>query len=104
MTTESILQTCLELGIELSLKGDAADRLQVDAPKGALSPSLRELLVANKSELIAFSQVPTASSRRRSLGADETVAEHLNQQVEYRGYTLMFEQPQNTPPQLIHRR
>ena len=31
MSVDSIMQTCAELGIKLTLKGDDNDRLQVDA-------------------------------------------------------------------------
>jgi hypothetical protein len=54
MTIESLMQTCAELGIKLALKGDYSDRLQVDAPKGALTPELREALTSQKPAVIAF--------------------------------------------------
>lgn len=54
MTVDSLFQTCEALGIKLTLKDDGSDRLVVDAPKGALTPSLREELSARKPQLIAF--------------------------------------------------
>jgi len=73
MTIESLLQTCAELGIKLALKGDASDRLQVDAPKGALTASLREDLVAHKTELIAFLKSQNVSHPTQAQDPDETV-------------------------------
>ena len=54
MTGESLMRLCAELGIKLTLKGENNDRLQVDAPKGAMTSSLREALAARKPELIAI--------------------------------------------------
>ncbi len=54
MTIDSLFQTCEALGIKLALKGDGSDRLVVDAPKGALTPSLRDELAARKPQLISF--------------------------------------------------
>ncbi len=54
MTIDSLIQTCEALGIKLALKSDGSDRLVVDAPKGALTPSLRDELAARKPQLIAF--------------------------------------------------
>ena len=54
MTGESLMRLCAELGIKLTLTGDNNDRLQVDAPKGAMTSSLREALAARKPELIAI--------------------------------------------------
>src|ERR1044072_6133583 len=51
----------MELGIRLALKGEANDRLQVDAPKGALNSELRDLLTANKSDLIAALRAQAAA-------------------------------------------
>src|ERR1700716_2055264 len=53
MTVDSLMQTCEELGIKLALKADDNSRLQVDAPKGALTASLRDALAAHKPELIS---------------------------------------------------
>src|SRR6267143_6715618 len=54
MTAESLMQLCAQLGIKLALKGDDSDRLQVDAPKGALTASLRDALAANKADLLVL--------------------------------------------------
>src|SRR5882762_10401571 len=53
MSVESLIQLCTQCGIKLALSADGSDRLVVDAPKGALTPSLREALAAQKPELIA---------------------------------------------------
>jgi hypothetical protein len=54
MSVESLMHTCAELGIRLALKGDDNDRLQVDAPKGALTASIREGLTAHKADVISL--------------------------------------------------
>jgi len=46
------LQIYAELGIKLALKDN--DPLQVDSPKGALTTSLRDALIAHKPDLIAI--------------------------------------------------
>src|SRR5882762_8732321 len=53
MSVESLIQLCAQHGIKLALSPDGSERLVVDAPKGALTPSLREALTAQKPELIA---------------------------------------------------
>src|SRR5436190_1447848 len=53
MSVEFLLQLCAQHGIKLTLSSDGSDRLMVDAPKGSLTPSLREALTANKPQLIA---------------------------------------------------
>src|SRR6266550_1873251 len=62
MTVDSLMQTCEALGIKLALKADGSDRLVVDAPKGALTPSLRDELAARKPQLIAFLKTRTLSA------------------------------------------
>src|SRR5262245_13160571 len=52
MNVEFLLQLCAQHGIRLMVSGDGSDRLVVDAPKGSLTPALREALAANKSLLI----------------------------------------------------
>ena len=44
MSAESLMRICDELGIKLALKGYNSDRLEVDAPKGVVTASLRELI------------------------------------------------------------
>ena len=61
MSVNVVMEKCMELGIRLALKGEANDRLQVDAPKGALSAELRDLLTANKSDLIAALKAQAAA-------------------------------------------
>src|SRR5438034_160871 len=53
MMIDSLIEKCNRLGIRLTLTGEGGDRLKVDAPKGALSASLREALSANKTDLVA---------------------------------------------------
>src|SRR6266850_598763 len=52
MSVEFLLQLCAQHGIKLTLSSDGSDRLLVDAPKGSLTPSLREALTASKAQLI----------------------------------------------------
>ena len=54
MNVESLIQTCEALGVKIALKADGSDRLVIDAPKGALTPSLRDQLAAGKPQLIDF--------------------------------------------------
>src|SRR4029079_16033244 len=61
MSVNVVMEKCMELGIRLALKGEANDRLQVDAPKGALSAELRDQLTANKSVLIAALRAQAAA-------------------------------------------
>ena len=49
--TVELLAQMKALGIELSAEGD---KLRVDAPKGVLSPSIRELLSGRKAEILQF--------------------------------------------------
>src|SRR5882724_2694571 len=86
MTVDSIIQTCEALGIKLSLKDDGSDRLVVDAPKGALTPSLRDELAARKPQLIAFlknrnqsaSQTQTSTPHRSDFVKGRAPASHTN--------------------------
>ena len=77
MSVDSIMQTCAELGIKLTLKGDDNDRLQVDAPKGALTAPIREALAAHKTGIVAalkLKQISRQAQRRTfSEDPDETV-------------------------------
>src|SRR4051812_22546231 len=63
MSVEFLLQLCAQHGIKLTLAGDGSDRLIVDAPKGSLTPSLREALTANKADLIAALKAQAAQSK-----------------------------------------
>ena len=76
MTAQSLMQTCAELGIKLALSEEDESRLRVDAPKGSLTPALRDALAAHKSELITAlkSQQAHATVAEDSvLHPDETV-------------------------------
>jgi hypothetical protein len=104
MSAESIMQTCAELGIKLALKGDASDRLQVDAPKGALTAPIREALAANKSDIVAALKSKQNSQQSQAQDvlqdADETVtrtaASTTASSPEVR--PLILEQPLTNPP------
>ncbi len=72
MTIESLIAACAELGIKLELAGDDNDRLKVDAPKGALTPAMRDVLTASKPDLIAFLRNQQAPAEL-SEGETETV-------------------------------
>ena len=65
MSVDFLIQLCAHHGIKLALSADGSNRLLVDAPKGALTSSLREALTAHKSELIAAlkTQKQTESQR-----------------------------------------
>ena len=78
MNVESLVNMCAELGIKLALKGDDNDRLQVDAPKGAMTVGLRKSLVDQKADLIAFlkTKQPVSGQVKPSVSSedpDETV-------------------------------
>jgi hypothetical protein len=86
MTVDSLVQTCEALGIKLALKADGSDRLIVDAPKGALTPSLRDELTARKPQLIAFlkkknqsvSQTQASTSQNSETAEGRAPASHTN--------------------------
>ena len=50
MTARNLLAQLREKGIEIKTSG--ADRLVIDAPKGAITPELRSALSAHKVELL----------------------------------------------------
>ncbi len=50
MTAHELLATCRQAGIVLRARGDA---LEVDAPRGVLTPELRAALVHHKPDLLA---------------------------------------------------
>jgi hypothetical protein len=72
MTVDSLIQTCEALGIKLALKGGDSDRLVVDAPKGALTPSLRDELTARKPQLIAFLKQRNQSASQTQASTSQT--------------------------------
>src|SRR5258708_29490313 len=75
MSVESLIQLCSQYGIKLSLSGDGSERLLVDAPKGALTPSLREALTANKAELIVA--LRTRAKAESSTDTDTQTVTHV---------------------------
>ena len=74
MKLESLMQQCEELGIKLALKGDDNDRLQVDAPKGALSAPLREALSANKANIITALKLKAANQQSKVNAESDSAA------------------------------
>lgn len=50
MTADRLLTTCRQAGITLAAAGD---NLDVDAPKGSITPEIRAALLAQKWELLA---------------------------------------------------
>ena len=98
MSVESIMQTCAELGIKLTLKGDD-DRLQVDAPKGALTAPIREALAAHKTDIVAALKLKQVSpqSQTFSQDPDETVTRRpVANSTE--ATPLILEPPSTNPP------
>ena len=100
MSAESIMQTCAELGIKLTLKGDD-DRLQVDAPKGALTAPIREALAAHKSDIVAVLKLKQVSAQSQS----QTFSQDSDETVTRRPVAnspeatpLILEQPSTNPP------
>ncbi len=107
MTIESLMQTCSELGIKLTLKGDDSDRLQVDAPKGALTAELREALTAQKPAVIAFlKEQASRQAHGPNFGHDsevtETRAPASTTRYSPEATALIREQSVTTPPQFRH--
>src|SRR3989454_5558920 len=84
MNVEFLIQLCEKHGIKLTLSTDGSDRLLVDAPKGALTPSLREALTAHKLELITAlkTQKRTQSSTHDESQTETTVKTNLSSQTE----------------------
>ena len=104
MTAHSLMQMCAQLGIKLSLKGDNSDRLQVDAPKGALTASLRDALAANKADLLVLlksKQQPSYPPQASTLEHDSEVTRSRVPAIT-RGNSpeatpLIFDQPFSRP-------
>jgi hypothetical protein len=61
MSAAELLRECEALGIQLSPKGDGT--LHVTAPAGALTPDLRERLVAAKPQILALLEEEEAQAR-----------------------------------------
>src|SRR5215510_3765263 len=55
MTPRELLVQLREKGVELKSNGD---RLVIDAPKGAITPDMRDALAANKAELLKILNTP----------------------------------------------
>ena len=104
MNAELIMKTCADLGIKLALKGDDNDRLQVDAPKGALTASIREALAAHKTELVAALKLKQVSQQplpqTPSQDSDQTITRiPARPTPNYPEATpLILEQPATNPP------
>ena len=105
MTAASLMQMCAELGIKLELKGDDNNRLQVDAPKGALTAALRDALAAHKPELIAILKTRQEASRPTQTSTFEQDSEVTESRVPTsttgnspEATPLILEQPLTNPP------
>lgn len=78
MSARSLLSLLREKGVEVKTSG--ADRLVIDAPKGAITPELRSELAANKADLLRILQSEQPSARtsiepgRLSMSALEAVS------------------------------
>ena len=60
MSARELLVQLREKGVEVKANGD---RLVIDAPRGTITPDLREALSANKAELL---QILTAPPHRKN--------------------------------------
>ena len=58
MTARNLLTLLREKGVQIRTSG--ADRLVIDAPKGTITPQLREELAANKADLLRILQTEVA--------------------------------------------
>ena len=58
MTARNLLTLLREKGVEIRTSG--ADRIVIDAPKGTITPQLREELAANKADLLRILQTEVA--------------------------------------------
>src|SRR6266545_3380157 len=104
MSLESLLRIYAELGIKLALKDN--DRLQVDSPKGALTASLRDALIAHKPDLIATlkarqkqeSSPPQALSFADDSEFTESRPPARPPQISSEATSLIREQPVTTTP------
>ena len=60
MTPRELLVQLREKGVEIKSNGD---RLVIDAPKGAITPDVRDALAANKAELLKILNTPPPTER-----------------------------------------
>ena len=60
MTPRELLVQLREQGVEIKSNGD---RLLIDAPKGAITPDVRDALAANKAELLKILNTPPPTER-----------------------------------------
>src|SRR4051812_45611488 len=73
MTASVLLTELHDRGVGLTLTGD--DRLKIDAPKGAVTPELRNALVANKNELIAILQQQAVEVEEKATPVEKALDE-----------------------------
>ena len=71
MTARNLLTLLREKGVEIRTSG--ADRIVIDAPKGTITPQLRDELAANKADLLRILHTEQMASHSQSL-ATETPA------------------------------
>ena len=60
MSPRELLVQLREKGVEIKSNGD---RLLIDAPKGAITPDLRDALAANKAELLRILNTPAPGDK-----------------------------------------
>ena len=74
MSARELLLQLREKGVEVKANGD---RLVIDAPRGAITPDLRDALSANKAELLQILTAPPierTAPRPEPVSAQEPVA------------------------------
>jgi hypothetical protein len=71
MTPRELLVQLREKGVEIKSNGD---RLVIDAPKGAITPDLRDALAANKAELLKILNTPAPGEKSATATVEKPVA------------------------------
>ena len=71
MTPRELLVQLREKGVEIKSNGD---RLLIDAPKGAITPDLRDALAANKAEILKILNTPPPGEKFSAAAIEESVA------------------------------
>ena len=86
-----LIRSLEERGIYLEV---VEDRLRVDAPKGSLTPELREMLTQKKPELVSALKADWADDARKLIDAlpDESLRVLMHDFYEESAATLEYEQ------------
>jgi hypothetical protein len=71
MSPRELLVQLREKGVEIKSNGD---RLLIDAPKGAITPDLRDALAANKAELLRILNTPAPGDKLSPRSIEKPVA------------------------------